>query len=87
MDSNDPSPITVVNFDAREVESGVFDKRFGEGGAIGRCGVCGCFVALIASCQMVSCQTNFQYFNSAVVNCRAGGVSGVVDDLANAVGW
>jgi len=54
MDSNDPSPITVVNFDAREVESGVFDKRIGEGGAIGRCGVRGCFVALIASYLMVS---------------------------------
>jgi hypothetical protein len=54
MDSNDPSPITVVDFDAREVESGVCDKRIVEGGAIGRCGVCGCFVALIASCQMDS---------------------------------
>jgi hypothetical protein len=39
MDSKDPSPITVVSFDAREVESGVLDRRFGDGGPIGRWGV------------------------------------------------
>lgn len=42
MDSKDPSPMTVVSFDAREEESGVLDPREGEIGAgADRCGVDG----------------------------------------------
>lgn len=49
MDSNDPSPMTVVSFEAREEERGVLDPSEGEIGTGVLCGVDGGLVSFMIS--------------------------------------